>query len=204
MYRWSLAFLSVAIAIFSVGCCGPMGCGTTHCYDCDGVGYGERMIPRRPLDRLRQAKKRLVCGSGCGEVYRDEWISTPPDCNDPCCENQFVGGATPSRPGCWQPGNLARRLFAGRRLYGGRLCTGDESTASCGSDAASCEEGFLSAEPMASHQSGIELNHAPIYNQPVVNGGSNCGCARATPLRGHITQRSAARTQPVASKKLKR
>lgn len=34
----------------------------------------------------------LTCGSGCGDVYVNEWCSDPPDCCDPCdpCGN-FVG-----------------------------------------------------------------------------------------------------------------
>ena len=122
MIRAICWLVCISSCLASIGCCGPLvcggPCGSTGCHDCDGVGYGERVIPYRPLDGLRQLRKNIVCGSGCGEVYVGEWISTPPDCSDPCCGDQFVGGATPCRPGCWEPGLLLRNL------YGGRFCDG--------------------------------------------------------------------------------
>ena len=132
MIRFSLMLTCLADSFLSIGCCGPRGCGLgcrvpLNCNDCDGLGHGS-CIPYGPLDALRQMKRSLVCGSGCGEVYFGEWLNTPPDCADPCCGDQWVGGATPCRPFCWQwqPGMLLRGL------YGGRFCDGAESSVPCG------------------------------------------------------------------------
>ena len=135
MSRYLLCLLSVvAVSVMSVGCCGPRGCGPgcgiSACNDCDGIGYGEKVIPQCPFDRLRNGS--LFCGSGCGEVYLDEWISTPPDSCDPCAGDQFVGGATPCRPFCWQRGAILRTLYGGRFLYGGRYSNSYRAAASCG------------------------------------------------------------------------
>jgi len=119
------------LAIGGVGCVsgiGP-GCHTGGCYDCDGMAG--RPIPHGPLDGLRQFKRQLTCGGGgCGEVYAGEWISTPPDAFDPCCGDQFVGGATPCRPFCWQPGSLLTSLRLSGRFSDGMAhddcgCHGD-------------------------------------------------------------------------------
>ncbi|MEZ6096952.1 MAG: hypothetical protein R3C03_22475 [Pirellulaceae bacterium] len=107
-------------SVFATGCVGPMGmgpgCGLNcdSCYDCEG-GYGTRQpIATGPIDALRNAKRSLVCGGGCGEVYYGEWVNSPPDCSDPCCGNQFVGGAVPCTPFCWQPGALLGNLYGHR------------------------------------------------------------------------------------------
>ncbi|MEL7497390.1 MAG: hypothetical protein AAFN77_07240 [Planctomycetota bacterium] len=175
MNRLYLSLVCVAMALISVGCCGPMGCGpgcgVSDCYDCDGVGYGETIIPQRPLDGLRQFRKRLVCGSGCGEVYYGEWTSTPPDCEDPCCGDQWVGGAVPCRPGCWQPGSLLGNL------YGSRFCSGDESSASCGCGSVECDGGCGEADGFV----GGYIQQGTSVARPVVSG-SSCGCAKASPV----------------------
>lgn len=131
MIRFSLILTCLAVSLLSIGCCGPMGCGPgcgvpMGCSDCDGCA--SKTIPYGPLDRVRQMKRSLVCGSGCGEAYVGEWVSTPPDACDPCCGDQWVGGATACRPFCWQPGALLGRL----NLYGDRFCSGAESSAPCG------------------------------------------------------------------------
>ncbi len=71
------------------GCCchGRAGHGGPYvhhevaapCEGCGGGGCDECCVPcaKRP----RYPKK--FCGSGCGEVYWDEWHSDPPTC-DPC------------------------------------------------------------------------------------------------------------------------
>lgn len=106
--------------------CGP-GCSLPmECNDCDGCGTAAAYPVMRPFDRVRNFKRQLICGSGCGERYVGEWISTPPDCQDPCCGDQWVGGARRSRPFCWQPG----ALFG--NLYGSRFCEGAESSVPCG------------------------------------------------------------------------
>lgn len=91
--------MSLAIGLFACtflsGCVG-MGCFPGSCgscgataYDCNNCnGYG------RPLARgpLRRAGAALTCGSGCGEVYVDEWRNYPPNPCDPC---ESIGGCRP-------------------------------------------------------------------------------------------------------------
>lgn len=139
----------MAVALLASGCCGPMGCGPScgggYCSDCDGVGPG---MAWGPMDQLRSCRKRLVCGSGCGETYRGEWISTPPDCSDPCCGSQYVGGAVVARPFCWQPGALLSGLCG--NLYGGRYCSScGESYGDCGCGCGGefIEEGYMETVP---------------------------------------------------------
>jgi hypothetical protein len=35
----------------------------------------------------------MSCNRGCGEIYKDEWYSDPPDCCDPCdrCFGEYTG-----------------------------------------------------------------------------------------------------------------
>ena len=132
MSRYFLFLLSaILVSVISVGCCGPR-CGVSSCNDCDGIGYGEKTIPLRPFQRLRDGS--LFCGSGCGEVYVDEWVSNPPECCDPCQGADWIGPNSNCHNGCrsacWQPGDLVRRLGLG--LLGGRNCTGNQSSADCG------------------------------------------------------------------------
>ena len=131
-----------------LGCRGPIGPGCTDlgCNSCNGE-IPARLCVNGPIDVLRNVKQRITCGSGCGEVYQGEWISTPPHAADPCCDGQFVGGATHCRPFCWQPRQLLRRLF------GRRFCTGIQSSTPCGcgdeiisSGCSSCDAGFVSEE----------------------------------------------------------
>lgn len=180
MSRCVLIILSAVISLASVGCC-----GVQQCNDCDGVGYGEPVLPQRPFDRIRNLRKGLVCGSGCGEVYVGEWTSTPPDCNDPCCGTDFVGGATPCRPKCWQPGNLFRQMLGGG-LYGGRYCDGDASSAACGCGETGCNDCGSGHEVI-----GSEIIHSA---SPNLSSGSNCGCASHVSPVG--VSRTARRSMP--------
>ena len=136
MIRLSLVLTCLAISLMSIGCCGPMGCGVGRgvpmdCDSCEGTVV-QGGIVGGPLEGIRRMRRNFVCGSGCGEVYRGEWRSTPPDCQDPCCGDQWVGGAQVARPfgfprACgWYPGKLADKL------YGGRFCSGAESSVPCG------------------------------------------------------------------------
>jgi hypothetical protein len=128
----------VSLLLANVGCCGPMGCGPGcaaldgGCQDCEG-GFGPAMACG-PLDALRQARRSLVCGGGCGEVYYGEWISTPPYAQDPCCGDQFSGGGVRCAPFCRVPGTLLYGLTAG--LYGKRFSgdCGMESDCGCGGE----------------------------------------------------------------------
>ncbi len=136
MVRVCFIVSCLAISLMSIGCCGPIGpgCGVPMgCSDCDG--YGQNRVMQGPLDGLRQMKRSLVCGGGCGEAYIGEWISTPPDATDPCCGDQWVGGATRCRPFCWEPGTLLNGL------YGSRFCSGAESSAPCGCGIDTCDGG---------------------------------------------------------------
>jgi hypothetical protein len=150
MIRLALIVTCLAISVMSIGCSAPIGCNR-----CDGYGCGGRV--GGPLDGLRQMKRNLVCGGGCGEVYVGEWKSTPPDCQDPCCGDQWVGGATPCRPGCFQPGMLLRNL------YGSRFCSGAESSVPCGCGSGQCDGGCGYVE-------GEVINGGSVTN-------SDCGCA---------------------------
>ncbi len=173
-------FGMTAIALLASGCCGPMGCGpgcgAGQCYDCDG-GCGQT-IPMGPLDHLRNCRQKIVCGSGCGETYRGEWISTPPDCSDPCCGGQFVGGAVAARPFCWQPGALLGGLCS--NLYGGRFCNScGESYGDCGCGGEYIEEGYVEEAPA-----------------------SECGCASCSRQNGATSTRMAqARQAPAAAQR---
>lgn len=181
MSRYVLILLTAALSLASVGCCGIQ----QQCNDCDGIGYGETVLPQRPFDRLRNLRKGLVCGSGCGEVYVGEWTSTPPDCADPCCGTDFVGGATPCRPNCWQPGKLMRQLLGGG-LYGGRFCDGDASSTASGCGGTGCDDCAMGQEII-----GHEMIHSAA---PAMPSASSCGCASHASPVGML--RSAQRSMP--------
>lgn len=123
MRRFVLITLSIVLLTPMLGCIAPhgIGCGRygDHCYDCEG-GFGPRYAATGPLDALRQVGRSAVCGGGCGEVYYDEWISTPPYATDPCYGSEFTGGGCRERiePLCYPPGGLLAALY-GQRFYEG-------------------------------------------------------------------------------------
>ena len=156
MIRKLFGCVLLILGVLAMGCCGPLGCGPgcgagVSCNDCNG-GFGQQQQLSGPLDGIRNFKRSLVCGGGCGETYIGEWISTPPDCADPCSNNEFVGGATKCRPFCWQPGALFRGL------YGSRFCSGAESSVSC--DCGQCDscgvvdDGYYADEVISSGSGG--------------------------------------------------
>lgn len=162
MIRLSLIVTCLAISLMSIGCCAPMGCNS-----CDGTVVRGPMAGG-PLDRLRQVKRNMTCGSGCGDVYVGEWRSTPPDCLDPCCGDQWVGGAVRARPfcgllACWQPGALLGRL------YGGRYCSGAESAVPCCCESGVCDGGCVTEGYVEGAIIGSDIGGG-------VSTG-NCGCA---------------------------
>ncbi|MFK7769101.1 MAG: hypothetical protein AB8B55_17895 [Mariniblastus sp.] len=172
MVRSSLILMCLAVLSTSIGCCsmGPVGpgCGATMgCSDCDGLG-SNRAIAGSPLDGLRNFRKSLVCGSGCGEAYIGEWISSPPDTQDPCCNDQWVGGATKCRPFCWQPGTILNGL------YGSRFCDGTASSTSCG-----CGGGCDGGCDIASDG---YIDGGVISGGGVVGGGAGCSTCDASNL----------------------
>ena len=138
-------------AMMSGCCCGPCGgfggggygggC-VTNCNSCDGVNYGGgcNVGPYTPFQSLNSWRKSLVCGGGCGEVYYDEWQSTPPDSRDPCSRGEFTGGRVPCNPFCWRPGMFfgflgglcSQRCYGGYGGYGG--CGGCGGGGGCGCD----------------------------------------------------------------------
>ena len=142
--NWLFGAMAIGICVIATGCCGPIGCGVgcnlpgDSCHDCDGCYSPERPIPHGPIDALRQMKRSLVCGGGCGEVYYGEWTSTPPDAYDPCCGDRFVGGATKCRPFCWQPGMFLGNLYGKRFCEGGIDC-GCDDCAGVGYDDCGCD-----------------------------------------------------------------
>jgi len=81
----SLLVVFCFVAAASGGCCvnrhfsgaGPCASGACH-HACT------------PCGALKQC---MTCGSGCGEIYCDEWISDPPDYCDPCdpCTGDWIG-----------------------------------------------------------------------------------------------------------------
>lgn len=178
MIRLSLIVTCLAISLMSIGCCGPIACGTgcgvpmgcdscdvsMGCDSCSGTVVRGGVI-HSPLDGLRRMKRNITCGSGCGEVYRGEWRSTPPDCEDPCCGSQWVGGARTARPFCfdrlccWQPGMLLGKL------YGGRFCSGAESCLPCGCGDV-CHGGC-----------GASFDGGMVDGEIISAAGSGCGCA---------------------------
>lgn len=189
MIRCFLMLGCLAVSLMSIGCCAPMagpGCGPMGCHDCDGLAGN--VVPQSPLDGLRQLKRSIVCGGGgCGETYIGEWISTPPDAVDPCCNNQWVGGAQKCRPFCFERGALLRGL------YGSRFCSDEESTASCGCGGAcdgSCGAGFIDGGYIdGGYLEGGYIDHG------VINAGSTAapgGCATCSmnrsPLGSRVSQ----------------
>lgn len=167
-----MALLVCLVAILTsglTGCVGGIGPGCHHgnCYDCDGTAG--RPIAYGPLDGLRQMRRQLACGGGgCGEVYVGEWISTPPHVHDPCCGEQFVGGASFCRPFCWQPGSILSSL----RLSG-RLSDGCGSGGCCECDG--CHAGYH--DEYFSH-GAID---GPIFHDGVSSGGAGCStCANSS------------------------
>ncbi len=173
-----LALLTIGlVGTGTVGCCTPMSMGpgcVQHCQDCDGTAG--RPIPYAPFQNV---KRQLTCGGGgCGEVYVGEWISTPPDCHDPCCGDQFVGGAVKSQPFCvssgafrWTPGSLISRLQGYGRFNDGGCCD-------------SCSDGYF--------EDHVE---SPVYHSSVPAAGSGCSTCSSSPRgsMGNTTHYAAAR-----------
>ena len=160
----------IAAMSFS-GCCAPIGmigpgCGISCGGDCGGysetIGCGSPgYIANGPVDALRNARRRLACGAGCGETYVGEWISHPPDSVDPCHGSQFIGGATKCRPFCWQAGTLLRGLYGQRVCNGSSSCCGCSVSGGCG---------------------------APIVSSHVVSAppASTCGCSTCVASTQHV------------------
>lgn len=147
------------------------GCALSghHCVDDGGCGS---------CSHVSHLPNRLVCGSGCGEVYWDEWLSDPPDCEDPCDDcGHYVG----ARSRILAP-------FAWCNLWGMRTspcgdcgtcdsCTGASSAgSSCGCEACAapscggCDDGCsdCTSAPHGIHEipNEIEFRNAAPLRRP--------------------------------------
>ena len=214
LIRNSLLIGCVIIAAMMTGCCcGPYaGCGVggvggcvTDCNDCDGAHYrGDRYIAAGPLQHMAMLRKSFVCGGGCGEVYYGEWQSTPPDACDPCCGDQFVGGAVPCQPFCWQwrPGSLLFGFL--NNFYGQRLCDvcgNSPATCGCGffdNSCGACEESGCGHAQGGSDCSTCNSSSAAAPNARIANPKSlqtNHRTARANAIRGGFSSIPSNRTQ---------
>jgi hypothetical protein len=72
----SKVFPLLALCLLSSGC----ALSGHHCVDDGGCAH------------VSHLGSRLACGSGCGEIYWDEWLSDPPACEDPCDDcGHYVG-----------------------------------------------------------------------------------------------------------------
>ena len=178
------------------GCCGPTG-RITQCNGCNdsldgGFGGGCQAQPTSLYGSLMNARRQLVCGSGCGEAYYGEWISTPPDAQDPCCGGQFVGGATKcQQPFCWQPGTIFGNLGG---LYGSRNCDFRSNAFSDLGGGCACDdccgggewvdEGYVDG----GYVEGEIID--PGYAQPVIHGGGG-GCSTCSSNNAHGNPRVA-------------
>ena len=70
MIRLSLIVTCLAISMMSIGCCAPMGCNSCGIGGCGSDGTIVRGgLAGGPLDGLRQMKRNMTCGNGCGETY---------------------------------------------------------------------------------------------------------------------------------------
>jgi len=109
---WLVMAASLAV-ITGAGCCVTHPCGSTAALPCDGAcgvacddgGCDSGCGPTFPAScgthapghglsglALPLLSTKLACGSGCGGVYWNEWISDPPDCCDPCNDcGQWTG-----------------------------------------------------------------------------------------------------------------
>ena len=188
--------------------CGIAGCRCGVGPVCGAAGVrracGGPGIARASIDRIRaerpfqQFKRSLVCGSGCGETYIGEWTSTPPDAYDPCCGDQFVGGATKCRPFCWERGTLARGFYGGRYHNSYRAaatggCGTSACSGGCGGEIAS--EGYVS-------ESYIE---DPGFSHGAA-GCSTCDASKAAGgtrvAQNRVTQNRVARSQAQPQKSI--
>lgn len=74
-----------------VGCCGPMACGPIGCGNlcgmnsCDGPLLGLGAGCGHGSCNGCGNSGCSSCQDGCGELYVDEWINTPPQCDN--CDN---------------------------------------------------------------------------------------------------------------------
>jgi hypothetical protein len=141
---------------------------------------------------------RLACGSGCGDIYWNEWICDPPECCDPCSDGGcWVGPAPCAHPGgvIWGAvqrvkGAVVRVVHLG--LYGYRpgYCGGCETgCAGCGVD--NCLE---CSECMDCGVAGCNGGCAQaVVGDPTLATRGNPSPSRAAAYAGRSTRPSVAR-----------
>ena len=224
MMRQLLLLLGLMTSLSSLGCAVPVGYGPYAggpfgSSACDSCGDYERLsclpgplLPYGPIEALRQAKRNLVCGGGCGNVYYGEWRSYPPDCADPCYGNEFAGGVGPCVPG-WAPGallprNLVPALY-GKRIYqsddgcgcgtcsdcGGGDCGGCGECSDCG--AVSYEDSGAAMHPSGCNCGGEHLSgYQSMPSDPVASStrSSQYMARTAAPARTMSARTMSART----------
>lgn len=186
------SMLFALVGAFS-GCCGISG-RVTQCNGCnDGYGGGGgagqcAARPAGPLVSLLNARRQLICGSGCGEAYYGEWISTPPDCNDPCAGEQFVGGATPSNPFCVQPGTIFGNLYGSRNC---EFCGNAFSDCGCGDDGyggcpGDCGGGCCGGAVQETYvDAGTVIDGGHGYGGTIINSGPSCSTCNSGNAAGN-------------------
>ena len=199
--------ISLAIGLFACtflsGCIGMGGfpancstCGPTA-YDCNNCnGYGRQFVG----GPLRHAGAALSCGSGCGEVYLDEWYNCPPNPCDPC---ESIGGCRPML-------GALRNLF-GYRTHECETCYGGDGAflsalgpacVTCGSCDTGCAEAscgvntYYPSSGSGCSSCGMAGRVSPqsqqLASRPVPNG--NVRTANAA--YGNPTNGNAARANP--------
>ncbi len=93
-------FASLMPLLAGVGCCGPMACGPIGCGSMCGMNSCDG--PVLALGGGCGSGSCGGCGScqdGCGELYVDEWINTPPECdNCDSCGNHHGQSCQACRP----------------------------------------------------------------------------------------------------------
>jgi hypothetical protein len=131
-----LGFLLAVTVAAAGGCCtmGPATCG--GCGDCGGMkGAACTSCGPAACGQPHLLGGLFGCGTGCGQVYYDEWASDPPAACDPCDHHgnwlgsTYYGGACHDG-GCGHYGGLLSGLH---HLWGYRF--GNDGCASCGDPA---------------------------------------------------------------------
>jgi hypothetical protein len=147
-FCWLLMSL---LSLASVGCCCTQG--LTTCNSCDG-----RMCASGPLASLAS------CRSGCGEVYVDEWLNSPP-----CIDDCGYGNCGTCGPRNGRPLLSFARMIVGLPFNAG--CGGcDGGCSSCG-----VEGGYVASAPSSCNCGGSHggsvyhgtVEHSgPVYSTP--------------------------------------
>lgn len=171
-------------------CCCMCGSGcyldrVYRCDDCAGAGYSGRFRSLATASRCEQctgqsspcrdcltytlsarASHMLTCGSGCQDVYVDEWLSDPPAACDPCDNHgNWTGAADPCCGSDWST--------FWTHLWGERLpqssCCGGQGCASCAAPGTDViwQDGPPPVSPKKSSGSPSKRKPTPAKKKPV-------------------------------------